>query len=82
MYSVRNLLWCVFVIACLFGCTTFTHATKEPGEFGRDRKECERYVAEHPGEFGTCSVESPTCATCEEVKECLEALKGWKRVRN
>jgi hypothetical protein len=28
------------------------------------------------------SDDEATCATCEDVKRCLEEQKGWKRVRN
>jgi hypothetical protein len=82
MPDMKHVVLCILGIVFIAGCTTFTHPVKKPGEFDRDRRYCEQYVAEHPGDAATCTRASVTCVTCEDVKRCLEEQKGWKRVRN
>ncbi|HEY3275399.1 MAG TPA: hypothetical protein VGJ94_02170 [Syntrophorhabdaceae bacterium] len=77
---IRNILVSIIMGAFFVGCTTFTHPGKDPKEFAGDRKSCEQYVADNPGPNATCEKDSAVCATCEDVKRCLEQ-KGWKRVR-
>jgi hypothetical protein len=100
---VKYLLLCALAALFVSGCgTAFTHPQKNQNdlsrELERDRKDCERYVANNPADpNATCKVASSgadglyrsvppaadaVCATCEEVKRCLVEQKGWKRVGN
>ncbi len=79
---IGNFLICAAAAVFISGCTTFSHPTKTQDDFNRDRKECEQYAAANPGDNATCARETVTCATCEDVKRCLQEKKGWTRVRN
>jgi hypothetical protein len=63
---VRNLLLGLVAAVLVFGCgTVFTHPTKNQEnlsrEFERDRKDCERYVANNPFDpNATCKVAAST----------------------
>jgi hypothetical protein len=59
---VRSILLCAALAVLFSGCTVFTHPAKDPGEFDRDRKDCERYVAANPGLNDTCKTADPTAA--------------------
>jgi hypothetical protein len=57
---IRNILLCAAASILIFGCTIFTHATKDPTEFDRDRRDCEQFVANNPDPNATCKADTST----------------------
>jgi len=78
---MKRVLFLCVITMLFFSCTTFSHPTKNAKDFDQDRRECEQYAAANPSS-GTCKKDSFFgCATCDDVKRCLEEQKDWKRVR-
>ena len=67
------LLCCALLFLCACG-TTYTHPSKSPQDFDRDKAVCEQEAKKVLAKKGQAN---DSCAVLEETKHCLETKKGW-----
>ena len=70
----------LFIILLLQGCQTiYTHPSKGPEDFTRDKYECEQIATQFSANYGA---QGNPLIINDEIKRCLEQKFGWQRCAN